>query len=147
MWNKSDRLRPVDFNRINQLAKASRRGGSAHAWGVGKVRPATSSAGPQSAREPRGGGPPTRGKPAAGLGATEEQREPTRGRDVGEQSDGIFVEDTGAPLDESAGLLDEAMLPDIDLPDRSTSGSPKDFSESHGAVWSHPWRNGVDSMA
>lgn len=136
MWNRSENLRKPDLQRINDLAKASRRGASARAWGVFEDRPNTASV-PMP--------PPPR--------PPESARGPQRPRPM-------------QPSKYEGNTSPEAALPPLELPQtapesgqvtpkvrsvqRPIEGNlPDNSQQDMGQTWAHPWRDrsGVDRQA
>merc|ERR1719265_621874 len=133
MWNKSENMRKPDLDRLSQLAKSSRRGGTAAAWGV---RPLTAEesqlstfsstfgcSAPHSAREQRY---------AAGTGAGAAQGASAQV----EAEDGASLPPLGSP---SRAAALEASLPPLDA-----TSSSKSAMEDLSHTWSQPWRKGAD---
>lgn len=164
MWNRSDGLRRPDLQRINELAKATRRGGCAKSWGV---RPSTVFAEPSLPNSARGPAqfdmpaprPPDsargpRPRPAPGTTIKEDPGNNIAGGDFfdpeagmelprlepvgGSRSPAMILQqelDDDFPFDP---VTDAADL-DIDLPDLD-----RDLPDTSQGNWNHPWRSGVD---
>jgi len=118
MWNRSENLRKPDLNRINELAKSSRRGATARAWGVFEDAATTSL--PPSPRGDTIEMPPQR-SPASAREAPPPRLLP--GREA--------VKDFPRP--------DVAPNADPALPQLESQSA-----QETGVDLYHPWRSGVD---
>lgn len=160
MWNRSENLRKPDLQRINELAKSSRRGGTARAWGVyydlpdlsqsladapASARPWTAADAPQASTSPPAPRPPDT--------ARESRPPPHRQRDAGLGDEGGPSHEPALPPLDSAPdspLVSPTRRPapyDNQLPDSDPSHTLQDM----GHTWHHPWkpsvRSGIDHRA
>lgn len=156
MWNRSENQRKPDYERLNQMAKSSRRGGSAQAWGVKPWMEASQ----QLSTEQHSS---WLRKPEALYMAPDHHRHTGylpdhKAQDASPRSGGVpGPEATLPPLSPNApeasapqrrpgdGHAPELAQAKASPPQRRPAeGHAPDTSQDAGHTWHHPWRSGVD---
>lgn len=140
MWNRSENLRKPDFNRLAELAKSSRRGGSARAWGVFDA--------PASARSWMSHHEDLVCSPTSHT-AREKLPGTTAKEEMMPSNEGsVGYESALPPLETSPLESPQAKVSPTNEPLQDVSSNVMDASQDMGYTWHHPWkRHGVDRHA
>jgi len=147
MWNRSENVRKPDLLRINDMAKPSRRGASARAWGVRQQEdyqwPPPPPRPPESARAP------PRPKPKVDNGPSDEGISSPEGLPVLTQAEAVLprLETQTAPASPQVAPKPRTVVPLA--PASRPADPPVATEDTSTTTWNHPWRdrNGVDRHA
>jgi len=146
MWNRSENVRKPDLLRINAMAKPSRRGASARAWGVRQEDYPW----PPPPRPPDSARAPPRPKPMPGSkdsGPSDEGISSPEGLRVLSQAEAVLprLETQTAPASPQV----QTPKPRTVVPLASRPADPPNATEDMSTTWNHPWRDrsGVDRHA